>query len=126
QLDTPFLQRLRAAGMPPEEVDIVLYTHLHADHVGWNTMLVDGRWVPTFPKRKVPVLAHRERDRRSGPQSGGGHRPSARRCLSRQRTAGDRGRSGGSFPDHFGAPHVARIAATSAGFCPQFVEADTD
>jgi flavorubredoxin len=38
QLDTPFLQRLRAAGAPPEEVDIVLCTHLHADHVGWNTM----------------------------------------------------------------------------------------
>src|SRR5262245_12526418 len=52
QLDTPFLQRLRAAGVPPEEIDIVLCTHLHADHVGWNTMLVDGRWVPTFPNAK--------------------------------------------------------------------------
>jgi glyoxylase-like metal-dependent hydrolase (beta-lactamase superfamily II) len=52
QLDTPFLQRLRAAGVAPEEVDVVLCTHLHADHVGWNTMLKDGRWVPTFPNAK--------------------------------------------------------------------------
>ena len=52
QLDTPFLQRLRAAGVQPEEIDIVLCTHLHADHVGWNTRLVDGRWVPTFPNAK--------------------------------------------------------------------------
>jgi glyoxylase-like metal-dependent hydrolase (beta-lactamase superfamily II) len=52
QLDTPFLQRLRAAGVQPEEIDIVLCTHLHADHVGWNTQLVDGRWVPTFPNAR--------------------------------------------------------------------------
>jgi glyoxylase-like metal-dependent hydrolase (beta-lactamase superfamily II) len=52
QLDLPFLQRLRAAGVEPEEIDIVLCTHLHADHVGWNTMLVDGRWVPTFPNAR--------------------------------------------------------------------------
>src|SRR4249920_274783 len=52
QLDTPYLQRLRAAGVAPEDVDLVLCTHLHADHVGWNTMLRDGRWVPTFPNAK--------------------------------------------------------------------------
>jgi glyoxylase-like metal-dependent hydrolase (beta-lactamase superfamily II) len=52
QLDTPFLARLRAAGATPEEIDIVLCTHLHSDHVGWNTMLRDGRWVPTFPNAK--------------------------------------------------------------------------
>ena len=52
QLDIPFLHRLRAAGVQPEEVDVVLCTHLHSDHVGWNTMLVDGRWVPTFPNAK--------------------------------------------------------------------------
>ena len=48
-LKTPFLERLRAAGVTPEEVDLVLLTHLHVDHVGWNTRLIDGRWVPTFP-----------------------------------------------------------------------------
>jgi len=49
QRDTPYLARLRAAGAAPEDIDIVLCTHLHADHVGWNTMLRDGRWIPTFP-----------------------------------------------------------------------------
>src|SRR5690606_29247375 len=43
-LDTPYLAKLAAAGLRPEDVDIVLCTHLHADHVGWNTRLVDGRW----------------------------------------------------------------------------------
>jgi glyoxylase-like metal-dependent hydrolase (beta-lactamase superfamily II) len=52
QLETPYLQRLRAAGAAPEDIDMVLCTHLHADHVGWNTMLRDGRWVPTFPNAK--------------------------------------------------------------------------
>jgi glyoxylase-like metal-dependent hydrolase (beta-lactamase superfamily II) len=52
QLKTPFLQRLMAAGVTPEEIDTVLCTHLHADHVGWNTMLRDGHWVPTFPNAK--------------------------------------------------------------------------
>ncbi|WP_374424334.1 MBL fold metallo-hydrolase [Chromobacterium sp.] len=49
RLQTPFLQRLAAAGVQPEQVDHVLLTHLHADHVGWNTRLVDGEWRPTFP-----------------------------------------------------------------------------
>jgi glyoxylase-like metal-dependent hydrolase (beta-lactamase superfamily II) len=47
-----FLARLADAGVNPEEVDFVMCTHLHADHVGWNTRLVDGRWVPTFPNAK--------------------------------------------------------------------------
>lgn len=52
QLDTQYLERLREAGAVPEDIDIVLCTHLHTDHVGWNTMLRDGRWVPTFPNAK--------------------------------------------------------------------------
>ena len=52
QLETPFLERLRAAGARPGDIDIVLCTHLHADHIGWNTVLRDGRWVPTFPNAK--------------------------------------------------------------------------
>jgi glyoxylase-like metal-dependent hydrolase (beta-lactamase superfamily II) len=48
-LDTGFLDALAAAGVRPEDVDLVVNTHLHVDHVGWNTRL-DGRtWVPTFP-----------------------------------------------------------------------------
>ncbi|MEU6962865.1 MBL fold metallo-hydrolase [Streptomyces chrestomyceticus] len=53
QLDTPYLDRLAAAGFPPEQIDYVLLTHLHADHVGWNTRLApDGSWRPTFPRAR--------------------------------------------------------------------------
>ena len=48
RLDTPFLHRLEAAGVRPDDVGHVLLTHLHADHVGWNTRLVEGGWLPTF------------------------------------------------------------------------------
>ncbi|MGW0819432.1 MBL fold metallo-hydrolase [Streptomyces viridiviolaceus] len=48
-LRTDFLERLTAAGFPPDSVDLVILTHLHADHVGWNTQEVNGEWVPTFP-----------------------------------------------------------------------------
>ena len=48
-LKTGFLNDLAGLGAPREAVDVVLCTHLHFDHVGWNTMLVDGNWVPTFP-----------------------------------------------------------------------------
>jgi glyoxylase-like metal-dependent hydrolase (beta-lactamase superfamily II) len=44
----PFLETLTAAGFAPESIDTVLCTHLHVDHVGWNTRLVEGQWVPTF------------------------------------------------------------------------------
>jgi glyoxylase-like metal-dependent hydrolase (beta-lactamase superfamily II) len=47
-----FLPRLAAAGVAPEDVDYVMCTHLHSDHVGWNTQVRDGRWVPTFPNAK--------------------------------------------------------------------------
>lgn len=47
-LNGSYLQRLAEAGVHSDEIDIVLCTHLHYDHVGWNTRLVDGRWVPTF------------------------------------------------------------------------------
>ena len=45
-----WLDDLRAAGVAPEDVDYVLCTHMHVDHVGWNTRRVDGTWVPTFPR----------------------------------------------------------------------------
>ncbi|MEM7067287.1 MAG: MBL fold metallo-hydrolase [Pseudomonadota bacterium] len=47
-----FMSALNAAGVTPEDVDYVLCTHLHTDHVGWNTKLENGRWVPTFANAK--------------------------------------------------------------------------
>ena len=51
----PFLERLAAAGIDRLSVDDVVCTHLHADHVGWNTMRVDGRWAPTFPNARYLI-----------------------------------------------------------------------
>jgi glyoxylase-like metal-dependent hydrolase (beta-lactamase superfamily II) len=56
---TSFLDDLRAAGFPPESIDVVICTHLHVDHVGWNTRLDNGRWVPTFPRARH-LFARRE------------------------------------------------------------------
>ena len=48
----PWLDNFRMAGLRFEDIDYVFCTHLHIDHCGWNTVLRDGRWVPTFPKAK--------------------------------------------------------------------------
>ncbi len=48
----PFLETLSQAGFPSDSIDTVMCTHLHVDHVGWNTRLVDGQWVPTFAKAR--------------------------------------------------------------------------
>jgi glyoxylase-like metal-dependent hydrolase (beta-lactamase superfamily II) len=52
QLDTDYLGNLRRAGFAPEDIDLVMCTHLHFDHVGWNTRLEGGKWVPTFRNAK--------------------------------------------------------------------------
>lgn len=54
-----FIADLAALGVRPQDVDLVLCTHLHADHVGWNTCLERGRWVPTFPRARY-LFARRE------------------------------------------------------------------
>ncbi|HEY3425415.1 MAG TPA: MBL fold metallo-hydrolase [Negativicutes bacterium] len=51
-LQLPYLEKLSAVGVEPEAVDYVLLTHLHVDHVGWNTRRVNGHWVPTFPNAR--------------------------------------------------------------------------
>ena len=61
-LHEPWLERLAAAGTTPETVDFVLLTHLHTDHVGWNTRRVDGRWRPTFPNARY-IVAQGEQER---------------------------------------------------------------
>jgi glyoxylase-like metal-dependent hydrolase (beta-lactamase superfamily II) len=55
-LDTPYLELLEKAGYTRDQVDVVLATHLHLDHVGWNTMEVEGRWVPTFPNARYTYI----------------------------------------------------------------------
>jgi len=55
QLQTEFLGDMEKAGYVLDVIDTVLCTHLHIDHVGWNTMLVDGKWVPTFPKARYLI-----------------------------------------------------------------------
>lgn len=52
QLQTSFLKDFASAGFAIDSVDYVLCTHLHVDHVGWNTVYVDGKWQPTFPKAR--------------------------------------------------------------------------
>jgi glyoxylase-like metal-dependent hydrolase (beta-lactamase superfamily II) len=55
--DGRFLAGLAAAGVDPAGIDAVLCTHLHVDHVGWNTRLETGRWVPTFPNARYLLPA---------------------------------------------------------------------
>ena len=55
----PWMDRFRGTGLVPEDIDFVLCTHMHVDHVGWNTKLEDGNWVPTFPNAKY-IFARRE------------------------------------------------------------------
>lgn len=59
QPNARFLDELAAAGFPRESIDTVLCTHLHFDHVGWNTMRDGERWVPTFPNARY-LFARRE------------------------------------------------------------------
>jgi glyoxylase-like metal-dependent hydrolase (beta-lactamase superfamily II) len=56
-----YLRDLAALGLQPEDIHYVMCTHLHGDHVGWNTRLIGGRWVPTFPNARY-VISHAELD----------------------------------------------------------------
>lgn len=51
-LSSPYVERLAEVGLAPADIDFVMCTHLHVDHVGWNTRLENGRWVPTFPNAR--------------------------------------------------------------------------
>ena len=59
RMHTPYLADLARVGVKPEDVDYVMCTHLHWDHVGWNTRLDNGRWVPTIPNARY-IMARRE------------------------------------------------------------------
>ena len=59
--DSTYLDNLAALDLSPADIDYVMCTHLHHDHVGWNTRLVDGRWVPTFPNARY-LMSKKELD----------------------------------------------------------------
>ena len=54
--DGNLLSDLQAIGVQPEEVDVVVNTHLHADHSGWNTRIVGDKTVPTFPNAEYMIM----------------------------------------------------------------------
>jgi glyoxylase-like metal-dependent hydrolase (beta-lactamase superfamily II) len=66
-LHTTFFEDIAAQGFAPETIDAVICTHLHVDHIGWNTHLADGRWIPTFPNARY---IWSRRNTSSGTQSG--------------------------------------------------------
>jgi glyoxylase-like metal-dependent hydrolase (beta-lactamase superfamily II) len=68
--ESTFLNQLANAGVAPEQIDYVLCTHLHIDHCGWNTRLLNGRWVPTFPNARY-VIARREFEAAEATAGGG-------------------------------------------------------
>ncbi len=55
-LQLPFLDDLKQMGHDPDSIDTVIMTHLHVDHVGWNTKKVGGKWVPTFPNARYLIV----------------------------------------------------------------------
>jgi len=59
--DTTYMDALKRAGLSVADINVVMCTHLHPDHVGWNTQLEDGRWVPTFPNARY-VFSKKELD----------------------------------------------------------------
>jgi glyoxylase-like metal-dependent hydrolase (beta-lactamase superfamily II) len=82
-METKYLDRLAAAGVKPDEIDMVMCTHLHVDHVGWNTQLDNGRWVPTFKNAKYvfsredyDFYQKMDADPEKGPANGGSFRDS--------------------------------------------------
>ncbi|MFI5648543.1 MBL fold metallo-hydrolase [Kitasatospora sp. NPDC051705] len=85
-LEGDFLDRLAAAGVRPQDVDFVVNTHVHYDHVGWNTRLENGAWTPTFPNATylIPLADQRHFDPRNAHR-----RPAARNEQERAARAGD-------------------------------------
>ena len=85
--DDTYLRALAAAGFAVGDIDFVMCTHLHVDHVGWNTRLENGRWVPTFPNARY-VFGKSEFDYWTEQNA-----KSRSAAVRRQRAAGGRGRA---------------------------------
>ncbi|MEU9118911.1 MBL fold metallo-hydrolase [Streptomyces sp. NPDC048506] len=87
QLNSDYLTRLRDAGFAPESVDLVILTHLHTDHVGWNTRADGGTWQPTFPRARY-VTARAEWDHWAGADMDAARREMFRDSVHPVRDAG--------------------------------------
>lgn len=68
-LETDFLNRFKLAGFEPERIDFVINTHFHFDHIGWNTMLINGEWIPTFPNARYLMVKEEFDYWQSGPKA---------------------------------------------------------
>jgi glyoxylase-like metal-dependent hydrolase (beta-lactamase superfamily II) len=77
---TTYMDNLAAAGLTVDDIDFVMCTHLHVDHVGWNTRLVNGRWVPTFPNARY-IFSRKEFDYWAGKTAAGEGGPMADSVL---------------------------------------------
>ncbi|GES30896.1 MBL fold metallo-hydrolase [Streptomyces angustmyceticus] len=86
-MNSDYLQRLTAAGFAPETVDLVLLTHLHTDHVGWNTRSDQGEWIPTFPRARY-LTARAEWDHWAGVELDAARRQMFRDSVHPVRDAG--------------------------------------
>jgi glyoxylase-like metal-dependent hydrolase (beta-lactamase superfamily II) len=76
RMRTSYIADLGRCGVGVDDIDFVMCTHLHWDHVGWNTRLADGKWVPTFPKARY-IMARREFDHWKGVHDSGADTPHA-------------------------------------------------
>ena len=95
--DGPFLDDLEAAGFPPQSVDLVVATHMHGDHIGWDTRLVDGEWVPTFPNARYLWVDHEWEHMTELSEQAGGDSELMKNSL---RPVFDAGRVELVLPDH--------------------------
>ena len=110
----PWLDGFRAEGLKFEDIDYVFCTHLHIDHCGWNTVLRDGRWVPTFPKAKY--IFHK-REYAAWEAATRARRSAARRCLALQLRADRRGGPGAAGGRRLYAGRYG-VADADAGHSP--------
>src|SRR6267143_1311396 len=106
--DDTYLRALAAAGCSVGDIDFVMCTHLHVDHVGWNTRLENGRWVPTFPNARY-VFGKNEFDAYNAIDR---NTPGGRPCFA----------DSGSLmlPAHFRAPFPCHIEARGVAVVPRF------
>src|SRR6516165_6779007 len=113
----PWLDGFAAAGLRFQDIDYVFCTHLHIDHCGWNTVLRDGRWVPTFPKAKY--IFHKGEYALGGiDQARRNPRRRRRQCVSLQLPADRRSRPGAARRRRLPARRYVLAGADARPFAP--------